>query len=85
MKNKLKNSFLIATNRKYDTHAKLVIDQLESYGALATSEHGTALSVIRPAHSQGKKIKVYADETRPVLQGVRLMAWELMKDDIEVL
>lgn len=53
-------------------------------GALATSEHGTALSVIRAAHNQGKKIKVYADETRPVLQGARLTAWELMKDNIDV-
>ena len=53
-------------------------------GALATSEHGTALSIIREAHNSGKQIKVYADETRPVLQGSRLTAWELMKDGIDV-
>ncbi|MBI4822416.1 MAG: S-methyl-5-thioribose-1-phosphate isomerase [Deltaproteobacteria bacterium] len=53
-------------------------------GALATSEHGTALSVIRAAHRAGKKIRVFADETRPVLQGARLTAWELMKDGIDV-
>ncbi|MGF1508156.1 MAG: S-methyl-5-thioribose-1-phosphate isomerase [Myxococcota bacterium] len=53
-------------------------------GALATSELGTALAVIRMAHLQGKNIKVYADETRPVLQGARLTVWELMKDGIDV-
>ena len=53
-------------------------------GALATSEFGTALSVIRFAHAQGKKIRVFADETRPVLQGARLTAWELMRDGIDV-
>lgn len=53
-------------------------------GALATSEHGTALSVIRAAHRAGKRIKVYADETRPILQGARLTAWELMRDGIDV-
>tara|TARA_R110002110_G_scaffold243170_1_gene459722 strand:+ start:374 stop:1396 length:1023 start_codon:yes stop_codon:yes gene_type:complete len=53
-------------------------------GALATSEYGTALSIIREAHNSGKQIKVYADETRPVLQGSRLTAWELMKDGIDV-
>lgn len=53
-------------------------------GALATAELGTALSVIRTAHAQGKNIKVFADETRPVLQGARLTAWELMKDGIDV-
>lgn len=53
-------------------------------GALATSEFGTALSVIRAAHKKGKKINVYADETRPYLQGARLTAWELNKDGIPV-
>ncbi len=51
-------------------------------GALATTEYGTALSVIRFAHGQGKKIHVYSDETRPFLQGARLTMWELMKDGI---
>jgi methylthioribose-1-phosphate isomerase len=51
-------------------------------GALATCGYGTALGVIRAAVEQGKKIHVYADETRPFLQGSRLTAWELMKDNI---
>src|SRR5512141_1051751 len=51
-------------------------------GALATAGYGTALGVIRAAVEQGKKINVYADETRPFLQGSRLTAWELMKDGI---
>ncbi len=51
-------------------------------GALATAGYGTALGVIRAAVAQGKKIHVYADETRPFLQGARLTAWELMKDGI---
>jgi methylthioribose-1-phosphate isomerase len=53
-------------------------------GALATAELGTALAVIRGAHRAGKKIRVFADETRPVLQGARLTAWELMRDGIDV-
>src|SRR5207248_7827606 len=51
-------------------------------GALATCGYGTALCVIRAAVEQGKKIHVYADETRPFLQGSRLTAWELMNDGI---
>src|SRR5207302_2009422 len=51
-------------------------------GALATCGYGTALGVIRAAVEQGKRIHVYADETRPFLQGSRLTAWELMKDGI---
>src|SRR6266403_2012586 len=51
-------------------------------GALATAGYGTALGVIRAAVERGKKIHVYADETRPFLQGSRLTAWELMKDGI---
>src|SRR6267143_966770 len=51
-------------------------------GALATAGYGTALGVIRAAVEQGKQIHVYADETRPFLQGSRLTAWELMKDGI---
>src|SRR5712691_7220481 len=51
-------------------------------GALATCGYGTALGVIRAAVESGKKIQVYADETRPFLQGSRLTAWELMKDGI---
>jgi methylthioribose-1-phosphate isomerase len=51
-------------------------------GALATAGYGTALGVIRAAVEAGKQIHVYADETRPFLQGARLTAWELMKDGI---
>lgn len=53
-------------------------------GALATCGYGTALGVIRAAVEAGKKINVFADETRPFLQGSRLTAWELMKDGIPV-
>jgi methylthioribose-1-phosphate isomerase len=51
-------------------------------GALATAGYGTALGVIRAAVESGKKIDVFADETRPFLQGARLTAWELQKDSI---
>ena len=51
-------------------------------GALATCGYGTALGVIRAAVDSGKKLQVFADETRPFLQGSRLTAWELMKDNI---
>ena len=51
-------------------------------GALATCGYGTALGVIRSAVDQGKRISVFADETRPFLQGARLTAWELMADHI---
>jgi methylthioribose-1-phosphate isomerase len=53
-------------------------------GALATGGYGTALGVIRGAVESGKKIHVFADETRPLLQGARLTAWELARDSIEV-
>ena len=51
-------------------------------GALATAGYGTALGVIRAAVESGKKIDVFADETRPFLQGARLTAWELQQDGI---
>ncbi|HEY2845403.1 MAG TPA: S-methyl-5-thioribose-1-phosphate isomerase [Bryobacteraceae bacterium] len=51
-------------------------------GALATAGYGTALGVIRAAVGAGKKIDVFADETRPFLQGARLTAWELQQDGI---
>ena len=53
-------------------------------GGLATGGHGTALGVIRSAYAQGKISEVFADETRPWLQGARLTAWELVRDDIPV-
>lgn len=53
-------------------------------GALATAGYGTALGVIRAANEAGKNVSVYADETRPLLQGARLTAWEMLQDDIPV-
>ncbi|HEV2499103.1 MAG TPA: S-methyl-5-thioribose-1-phosphate isomerase [Terriglobia bacterium] len=53
-------------------------------GALATGGYGTALGVIRAGVAAGKSIRVFADETRPFLQGARLTAWELMQDNIPV-
>ena len=52
-------------------------------GALATAGYGSALGVIRAAVEKGKRIAVFADETRPFLQGARLTAWELVRDGIE--
>jgi methylthioribose-1-phosphate isomerase len=53
-------------------------------GALATGGYGTALGVIRASIAEGKRIRVFADETRPFLQGARLTAWELAQDGIPV-
>jgi methylthioribose-1-phosphate isomerase len=53
-------------------------------GALATAGYGTALGVIRAAIESGKKVDVFADETRPFLQGARLTVWELQQDSIPV-
>lgn len=53
-------------------------------GALATGDFGTALGSVYTAVEQGKKIKVFADETRPLLQGARLTAWELKKAGIDI-
>ena len=53
-------------------------------GSLATGGYGTALGVVRAAHDLGKDVHVYADETRPLLQGARLTVWELMRDGIDV-
>jgi methylthioribose-1-phosphate isomerase len=53
-------------------------------GALATGGAGTAQSIITTAHRQGKRIRVFADETRPLFQGARLTAWELQKAGIDV-
>ncbi len=69
-------SELITNESKILTHCNA--------GALATAGHGTALGIIRSAFSLGKKIQVYAGETRPFLQGARLTAWELIKDNIPV-
>ena len=69
--------------------AELIPDQATvlthcNAGALATAGYGTALGVIRAAVEAGKKVSVFADETRPFLQGARLTAWELAKDQIPV-
>lgn len=53
-------------------------------GGLATADYGTALGVLFESKRQGKRIKVYADETRPLLQGARLTTWELMHEGIDV-
>ncbi len=53
-------------------------------GALATADYGTALGVIYRAKEEGKKVTVYADETRPLLQGARLTTWELLPGGVEV-
>jgi methylthioribose-1-phosphate isomerase len=53
-------------------------------GGLATADYGTALAVIYAAHEAGKEVAVYADETRPLLQGSRLTAWELQKSGVPV-
>jgi methylthioribose-1-phosphate isomerase len=53
-------------------------------GGLATADYGTALAVLFTAHEQGKAIRVFADETRPLLQGARLTAWELQRRGIPV-
>jgi methylthioribose-1-phosphate isomerase len=53
-------------------------------GGLATADYGTALAVIFTAHEQGKGVAVYADETRPLLQGARLTAWELQRRGVPV-
>ncbi|MBM3342568.1 MAG: S-methyl-5-thioribose-1-phosphate isomerase [Betaproteobacteria bacterium] len=67
---------LLANNARVLTHCNA--------GALATAGHGTALGIIRSAIEAGKRIEVYADETRPFLQGARLTAWELQQDGIPV-
>jgi len=67
-------SVLIPNNANIITHCNT--------GKLATSGNGTALSVIKQACQDGKKIHVFVDETRPLLQGARLTAWELSKDHI---
>lgn len=78
----------IAVNKKMGMHGRSFIrdgDNILTHcnaGALATAGYGTALGVIRAAREEGKKIHVYVDETRPVLQGARLTAWEMMKEDI---
>lgn len=78
----------VQTNRTMAEHGNTLIDEGFAIlthcntGALATAGIGTALGVVRAAHESGKNIFVYADETRPRLQGGRLTAWELMQEGI---
>lgn len=80
----------VETNKKIGSLGQELIGSEESIltycnaGALATAGYGTALGVIRAAFEKGKKIRVYASETRPFLQGARLTCWELDKDKIPV-
>jgi methylthioribose-1-phosphate isomerase len=77
-------------NREIGKHGSILIKDGDTIlthcnaGELATVEYGTALGVIRAAWEEGKKIKVIADETRPLLQGARLTAYELKRDGIPV-
>jgi len=80
----------IEINRKIGEYGKILIKDRFGVlthcnaGALATAGYGTALGVIYAAWSEGKKFKVFADETRPMLQGARLTAWELVQEKIPV-
>src|SRR5215468_2918794 len=80
----------VETNRAMGRHgAELIPDDATvlthcNAGALATAGYGAALGVVRAAVEAGKRVAVYADETRPFLQGARLTAWELSKDQIPV-
>jgi len=79
----------IEANRQMGRHGNELVPQNArilthcNAGALATAGYGTALGVIRAAAEQGKTIAVFADETRPFLQGARLTAWELVRDGID--
>jgi len=80
----------VAVNEALGRHgAELLADSTTvlthcNAGALAAGGYGTALGVIRAALAAGKRIRIFADETRPFLQGARLTAWELAKDGIPV-
>jgi methylthioribose-1-phosphate isomerase len=78
----------VAINRKMGDYGQQVIQEGDNIlthcnaGALATVDYGTVLGVVRSAVEHGKQIHVWVDETRPRLQGARLTAWELMRDQI---
>jgi len=80
----------VAANRLLGRNGAALLDSPASVlthcnaGALATAGYGTALGVIRAAREAGKEVRVFADETRPFLQGSRLTAWELRKDRVPV-
>ncbi|MDA8422630.1 MAG: S-methyl-5-thioribose-1-phosphate isomerase [Nitrospiraceae bacterium] len=78
----------IATNRKIGANGAVFVSDNDNIithcnaGSIATAGYGTAEGVMRAAVEDGKKIHVYVDETRPVLQGARLTTWELMQENI---
>ena len=78
----------VEVNRRIGEHGKSLIqdgDRILTHcnaGALATAGHGTALAVLYAARAEGKRFHVFVDETRPLLQGARLTAWELMQEKI---
>jgi methylthioribose-1-phosphate isomerase len=78
----------IAINREMGMQGRFLMEDGDKIlthcnaGALATAGYGTALGVIRAASEEGKRLHVFVNETRPVLQGARLTAWELKKDNI---
>ena len=80
----------LAANRALGHHGAVLLGSPATVlthcnaGALATAGYGTALGIVRAAREQGKHVSVFADETRPLLQGSRLTAWELRKDRIPV-
>jgi len=80
----------VAGNRKMGLYGQALIPAEArilthcNAGALATAGYGTALGVIRAARKAGKKISVYAGETRPLLQGARLTVWEMLQENIPV-
>jgi methylthioribose-1-phosphate isomerase len=80
----------VAANRRIGRYGAALLGQSSTIlthcnaGALATGGYGTALGVVRAAVESGRSVAVFADETRPYLQGARLTAWELQKDGIDV-
>ncbi len=80
----------VAANRRMGAHGATLVPRTATVlthcnaGALATAGYGTALGVVRAAHEAGKRVTVLASETRPILQGARLTAWELKRDRIPV-
>ena len=80
----------VETNRKIGEHGAALLNDGDvilthcNAGSLATVDYGTALGVVRAAWEQGKKVRVFATETRPKLQGARLTAYELKRDGVPV-
>ncbi len=78
----------VETNRRVGSYGSVFVSDDDNIithcnaGSIATAGYGTAEGVMRAAVEEGKKIHVYVDETRPVLQGARLTAWELMQENI---